>query len=329
MREYSSGVVMVRMYADVSLSLLHDQRLDEDRMVRGAAYEQTVRDADLLFPANSNAAPADSVPLWWTALAILIITYVIIFNIVLLTFLVVFFLPATLAILRVLGLTNRIPAPAIRPETGKIQKEDVEKATKLVYYVPEAGGDGGSDQQSTTTVDAATREAAAVPLPPSRAPSRLSSSGATAMETASQATPTTTRWPRFMHALVPSARRSRNKSRVPTEASSPLAPTQAGTPGSHGGLKYPLYPLPAHRSTCPICLVDFETPSAAPVEGEEEAEPLRLLPCSHVLHRSCVDEWLTSVSGRCPVCQKPLLGEEEMARRVAAAADLENPPQAG
>lgn len=30
------------------------------------------------------------------------------------------------------------------------------------------------------------------------------------------------------------------------------------------------------------------------------------------MHRSCVDQWLTTVSGRCPVCQKAVIpGEDE------------------
>ncbi|KAG8857998.1 hypothetical protein FRB96_005489 [Tulasnella sp. 330] len=40
---------------------------------------------------------------------------------------------------------------------------------------------------------------------------------------------------------------------------------------------------------------------------EEQAgipgEPLRLLACGHVFHRTCLDPWLLDVSGRCPVCQ--------------------------
>ncbi|KAG9034831.1 hypothetical protein FRB95_012524 [Tulasnella sp. JGI-2019a] len=32
-------------------------------------------------------------------------------------------------------------------------------------------------------------------------------------------------------------------------------------------------------------------------------EPLRLLTCGHVFHRTCLDPWLLDVSGRCPVCQ--------------------------
>jgi hypothetical protein len=103
----------------------------------------------------------------------------------------------------------------------------------------------------------------------------------------------------------------------------------------------PFVILEDNRAACAICLNDFETPKKKaettkeserlpPPEGssspsqvppntitEEEresslrledagegAQPLRLLQCGHVFHKTCLDPWLTSVSGRCPVCQK-------------------------
>ncbi|KAJ7346628.1 hypothetical protein DFH08DRAFT_700878 [Mycena albidolilacea] len=39
-------------------------------------------------------------------------------------------------------------------------------------------------------------------------------------------------------------------------------------------------------------------------DAGEGAVPLRLLACGHVFHKTCLDPWLTDVSGRCPVCQK-------------------------
>ena len=42
-----------------------------------------------------------------------------------------------------------------------------------------------------------------------------------------------------------------------------------------------------------------------------EPEPLRLLRCGHVMHKQCVDQWLTAVSGRCPVCQRAILASSE------------------
>jgi len=44
---------------------------------------------------------------------------------------------------------------------------------------------------------------------------------------------------------------------------------------------------------CPICLEDFQ-------KGQKQ----RLLPCSHVFHATCVDEWLTTRRSVCPICKQ-------------------------
>ncbi|KAI0745723.1 hypothetical protein C8Q76DRAFT_704696 [Earliella scabrosa] len=41
-------------------------------------------------------------------------------------------------------------------------------------------------------------------------------------------------------------------------------------------------------------------------DAGEGAQPLRLLSCGHVFHKTCLDPWLTDVSGRCPICQRPV-----------------------
>ncbi|XP_038722142.1 receptor homology region, transmembrane domain- and RING domain-containing protein 1 [Tripterygium wilfordii] len=44
--------------------------------------------------------------------------------------------------------------------------------------------------------------------------------------------------------------------------------------------------------TCPICLEDYK-----------DGEILKVLPCQHEFHSSCVDSWLTKWGTFCPVCK--------------------------
>ncbi|EGO00048.1 hypothetical protein SERLA73DRAFT_180442 [Serpula lacrymans var. lacrymans S7.3] len=78
---------------------------------------------------------------------------------------------------------------------------------------------------------------------------------------------------------------------------------------------------------------DAETPQGVPEAPEENIEeeerpsmphledagegpsPLRLLACGHVFHQPCIDPWLTEVSGRCPICQRPVEIEEPKAKK--------------
>ncbi|GAA5865951.1 hypothetical protein JCM3774_005535 [Rhodotorula dairenensis] len=77
---------------------------------------------------------------------------------------------------------------------------------------------------------------------------------------------------------------------------------------------YPPFPagvepirLPESQAACCICLCEYELPPARTSAEAASWEPelLRVLPCGHALHSTCLDEWLR-VSGRCPICQRPV-----------------------
>ncbi|KAH9083527.1 hypothetical protein EDB83DRAFT_2502548 [Lactarius deliciosus] len=56
-------------------------------------------------------------------------------------------------------------------------------------------------------------------------------------------------------------------------------------------------------------------------DAGQGAQPLRLLKCGHVFHKTCVDPWLLDVSGRCPVCQRPVRGSEPEETSAGANQD--------
>jgi hypothetical protein len=46
------------------------------------------------------------------------------------------------------------------------------------------------------------------------------------------------------------------------------------------------------QTACSVCLVEFA-----------DGDVLRILPCLHRFHVSCVDTWLVHQHGVCPVCK--------------------------
>jgi hypothetical protein len=311
--------------------------------------------------------PAESRPLWITCVCMLSVTYIIILEVGLMIFvsvaggveilsstmlnhiiqLIVFFLPLLIAILRAFGLANRLPQRGIHPETGKIAQNTIDEQSQLVYFTlakeegPESTlADASTSRERLEEVTCCDRqqqgrgtdesiEAINTPLPLSRSTTIQSKSQPEATSSALQPP---ARKRRLGLLLGLGRKKKRNQESVVERNHSKAAePSQAR-------LKYPIYPIPAHRATCPICLCDFEEFNAETggrrrrgreadsqdkdvdqvagndqeggVEDDDEIEPLRLLQCGHVMHMSCVDQWLTTVSGRCPVCQKPIVSTD-------------------
>lgn len=285
--------------------------------------------------------PAEAVPLFWTALASLIVVYVFILEIALLAFLIVCALPLLIMVMRALGLAHRLPQRELHPETGKIDQKEVDKRVKLVYYTPaeEEQDDAHHDDESTGVeaqeqLDQQGREGNIETVAQNEStPARpgIGSRQSTQVSVRTVVHPALGRLRRLSRLLIARRRSETSSSRLnhlksardsgnaSTLSSSTLsAETGAARSAAQSKLsarqrrgkqlKYPLHPLPAHRATCPICLCDFEEPQLDDEpESEIEPEPLRLLECGHVMHKTCVDQWLTTVSGRCPVCQKAVI----------------------
>lgn len=55
-----------------------------------------------------------------------------------------------------------------------------------------------------------------------------------------------------------------------------------------------------NQDTCAICLEQFTSNSQ-----------VKKLPCRHIFHPECVDQWLIRSVGECPVCKRNVLSTEE------------------
>lgn len=261
-----------------------------------------------------SSAPADSVPLFWTSVAMLAISYAIIAEIIILIFAIVFFLPMVIYVMRALGLGDRLPRAGIQPETGKISQKVVDEI-KLVYYTP-AEEDDGEEGDAGTTQDRIVQAALEVgeTMFSSTIPPAVPMDGVQGHSIRNKAEGKKRGgWARLF--MV--------RKRMPSDAVlGKGGASKRGEPALN--LKYPLHPIPINRATCSICLCDFERPEDAirntgtELSGgwkketeesgkkkskrkqkkedrqEEEVvpEPLRLLECSHVFH---VSECLSKV----------------------------------
>lgn len=107
----------------------------------------------------------------------------------------------------------------------------------------------------------------------------------------------------------------------------PIQPGEAD-PSRLNGL--PGVVLSAHQVTCAICQSSFLPPREVPGKAMYEVETLRQLPCKHVFHQECVDNWLTNHSGVCPYCSqnvKDMLSEAK--KKGEALVTVASVPEAG
>jgi hypothetical protein len=63
----------------------------------------------------------------------------------------------------------------------------------------------------------------------------------------------------------------------------------------------------AYRVRADSSIDEEATPCSICLEVFEAGEKVRTLPCGHVFHRDCVDEWLLRESRLCPMCKRSVV----------------------
>jgi len=255
--------------------------------------------------------------LWWLTFAILTITYLMLLELLLLGLIVFVIGPIVYLVWNVLLMCigqHPLQNPhSIKPEIGKLSKAAVEKIP-LVLYIP------APEDKEPNSIPKPSPAHTYPPTPPRPKPQKR----------------------RFFFLR-------KNKSGEPgsKEKGKAHGDSSLGDSWEDGWEKgeYPFVRLEGNRAACAICLMDFDEPKRVGGNsgedgkgGDAEAklnedgdsqhreelrledagdgpQPLRLLACGHVFHKTCLDPWLTGVSGRCPVCQRPVDEQDPGAKK--------------
>ncbi|KAJ3815890.1 hypothetical protein F5876DRAFT_85516 [Lentinula aff. lateritia] len=261
--------------------------------------------------------------IWWLVFAILCTMYLIILEVIILGLVVFVFAPFVFLIWNIFLLCiGRHPLQnpqMIKPDIGKLPKSFVDRIP-LVMYIP-------------PPPDASPMEG-----PIQTPPSIYSYPPKSPIKGTKTSAKTRFRFIKFRKFSSKSDKMSTDGS---TDSSKQEKSTKPGSWEDNWDTEgYPYVVLDDNRAACAICLLDFEEPTRIHPVGEEQskvvetepkggsveveiiseeeresnelrltdvgegAQPLRLLKCGHVFHKTCLDPWLTDVSGRCPVCQR-------------------------
>ncbi|KAJ7579264.1 hypothetical protein C8J56DRAFT_340856 [Mycena floridula] len=277
--------------------------------------------AHILEYTSINTCRHSSPHLWWLVFGILCITYLMVLEVIILGFIVFIIAPIIFLVWNVfLMCIGRHPLQnptMIKPEIGKLPKSVVDRIP-LVMYIPPP------------------------PDAPADAPIKIPEAAYSYPPKPSSPVNPKRRF-RFLK-FKPKKPKTEGASES-SETKEGKQVAVEGDPQTwedhweQDG--YPFVILDGNRAACAICLLDFEEPKRVGVDSEkkapepppaikpaetsvqviteesraedlrlqdvgEGAQPLRLLACGHVFHKPCVDPWLTDVSGRCPVCQRPV-----------------------
>jgi hypothetical protein len=111
------------------------------------------------------------------------------------------------------------------------------------------------------------------------------------------------------------ARKSKNEGKGDSESVSTTSSHDAENKTRPVSEVSPAIPVAEHGANelcCSICMEEF-------VDGDI----VRVLPCSHRFHPSCIDPWLLKKSGTCPLCRVELDKERKASTDTAASSSQE------
>ncbi|KAF7321315.1 RING-type domain-containing protein [Mycena kentingensis (nom. inval.)] len=296
--------------------------------------------AHILLYSSLHTCRFSSPHVFWLTFGILGIMYLVVLEVILLGFIVFVVAPILFLFWNIfLMCLGRHPLQnpgMIRPDIGKLSPSVVDKIPLVMYIPPPPDAVPGS-----------------IPLPqavysyPPKSPTP-------------SAPPRKHRFKFLRRSKKQTESSSADGAATSEKTKDPAAPQTWEDHWEHTG--YPFVVLEGNRAACAVCLMDFEEPKRAdgvtapapapeadvpttpsspaaiqevPVEPSdtpenalrledagEGATPLRLLACGHAFHQTCVDPWLTDVSGRCPVCQRPV----EILEKPPKKKRRNNPP---
>ncbi|THV05040.1 hypothetical protein K435DRAFT_826551 [Dendrothele bispora CBS 962.96] len=281
--------------------------------------------AHILVYTSANTCRFSAPHIWWLSFAILCITYLVILEVIVLALVVFVIAPFLFLVWNILLiLLGRHPLQnphMIKPEVGKLPKTMVD-TIPLVMYIP-------------PPPDA----------PPSEGPIKVPDVAYTYPPKPSSIPPPTRRRFRFIRKRSSKPHQTSDQKTNKGSNDKGTKDTEAPVTWEDRWEKegYPFVVLEGNRAACAICLMDFEEPkridtdksraivtvneastpgsnNQSQSEGNitevdrqlqledagDGAQPLRLLTCGHVFHKTCLDPWLIDVSGRCPTCQRPV-----------------------
>ncbi|TFK44702.1 hypothetical protein BDQ12DRAFT_717858 [Crucibulum laeve] len=279
--------------------------------------------AHILEYTSINTCRHSSPHVWWLIFGVLCIMYMMVLEVLLLGFVVLVLAPLVFIFWNLfLICIGRHPIQnpgVIKPEIGKLSKSVVERIP-LVMYIPPPP-DAPAEKPIITAPEATYSYPPKPPPTPSPSKSRF----------------------RFLRKITSIGAKKGDPNSISTNGKDKEKTSEGEAEMWEANWErgdYPFVVLEGNRASCAICLMDFEepkrtglaagelpitkeensgtngveeVPNAAEVAREEQlkladagegAQPLRLLACGHVFHKTCLDPWLIDVSGRCPVCQR-------------------------